>query len=67
MTPADDYIRKAVECLALARRAPDRKDRAYLIELAAKWRDLASARLDVVMLAGEERGLELHRSNAPAT
>lgn len=45
MSPADDYISKAAECLALARRAPDWKDRAYLIDLAAKWKDLASARL----------------------
>ncbi len=43
MSPADDYIEKAAECLALSRRAPDQKDRVFLIDLAAKWKDLAES------------------------
>jgi hypothetical protein len=56
MSPYDDYLKKAAECLAHARRAPDDKDRLFLVELAAKWRDLAESaqRIEVfvVYLAG---------------
>jgi hypothetical protein len=43
MSPADEYIKKASECLALCRRAPDQKDRVFLIDLAARWKALAES------------------------
>jgi hypothetical protein len=35
------YRRCARDCLAMARRATDSKDRTLLISMAAKWHDLA--------------------------
>ena len=41
MSLADRYKRFAAECERVAQEAPDPKDRAMLLEMAATWRRLA--------------------------
>ena len=41
MASADDYRRRAAECLAFAHRITDPDDKAMMIEIAAAWRRLA--------------------------
>jgi hypothetical protein len=41
MASADDYRRRAAECLAFAHQITDPDDKAMMIEIAAAWRRLA--------------------------
>ena len=41
MSKADDYRRRAAECLRLARTASDKTNRALLLEMAETWIALA--------------------------
>jgi hypothetical protein len=43
MSDFTEFIKKAAECLALSRRATDPQDRLFLIDLAARWRELANS------------------------
>jgi hypothetical protein len=42
MARAEDYRRYAAECLALAQRADDPRDRARLLEMAQAFNELAA-------------------------
>ena len=41
MARADEYRRHAAECLRVAQRVTDPNDKALLIQMAEKWRELA--------------------------
>ena len=41
MARADEYRRHAAECLRVAQRVSDPNDKALLIQMAERWRELA--------------------------
>jgi hypothetical protein len=41
MARADEYRRHAAECLRVAQRVSDPNDKALLIQMAQRWRELA--------------------------
>jgi hypothetical protein len=41
MARADEYRRHAAECLRVAQRVSDLNDKALLIQMAERWRELA--------------------------
>jgi hypothetical protein len=42
MATAEEFLRYAAQCVALARRAELSEDRARLLQMAQAWRELAS-------------------------
>jgi hypothetical protein len=41
MARADDYARYAAECVRVAQKTPNPRDKALLLDMAQKWRELA--------------------------
>jgi hypothetical protein len=46
MPKSDDYHRRAVECLSLAKSVKDQTNRALLLEMAQTWATLAEKEQD---------------------
>jgi hypothetical protein len=41
MARADDYARYAAECVRVAQKTPNARDKALLLDMAQRWRELA--------------------------
>ena len=41
MARADDYARYAAECVRVAQKTPNARDKAFLLDMAQRWRELA--------------------------
>jgi hypothetical protein len=41
MTRAQEYLRHAADCVRVARQTTSPRDKAMLLDMAQKWRDLA--------------------------
>lgn len=41
MTSAEDFLRHAAECVALAQQMSDPADKAHMLQMAQAWRELA--------------------------
>jgi hypothetical protein len=56
MARADEYRRHAAECLRVAQRVSDPNDKALLVQMAERWRELAEKVEKNIEKNGETEG-----------